>query len=175
MIEAKTKDRDRTKTKTDDNKKWTDAESKIVVFDEENSDSVSYKNFLKMNDEHDEWWTLNNAGYSIKVDKAGKNNKKYYQARRAKLSVDGVSASNMIMTVKRFALDEADLEEKVITYKLKKETVEAFAIVAKQTTMNEGEMIQRRIFESEENVQYTGLKVYEGGAQRASAVAGSTH
>ena len=118
MIEAKTKDRDRTKTKTEDNQTWTDAESKIVVFDEESSDSVSYKNFLKLNDEHDEWWTLNNAGYSIKVDKGGKNNKRYYQARRATLSLEG-SSGHILLTDKRSALDEAELEEKVITYKLK--------------------------------------------------------
>jgi hypothetical protein len=94
------------------------------------------------------------------VDEQGRKNKKYYQARRAKLTTS--SDEEMVLTVERQELPEADLETQVIDYKLKKEVVDAFAMVAKQTSMNESEMIQRRINASKENVQFTGLTVSRG-------------
>ncbi len=160
MIEAKTQEKERKASSQPDNTKWTDAVSKIVVFDDVETDSVSFGNFQKLADENNEWWFLNTAGYMNIVDEQGRKNKKYYQARRAKLTTS--SDEEMVLTVERQELPEADLETQVIDYKLKKEVVDAFAMVAKQTSMNESEMIQRRINASKENVQFTGLTVSRG-------------
>ena len=160
MIDAKTQEKDRTVSRRDDNTKWTDAVAKIVVFDDAENDSVSFGNFHKLAEENNEWWFLNTAGYMNIVDEQGKKNKKYYQARRAKLTTS--SDGEMVLTVERQELLEADLEFQVIDYKLKKEVVDAFALVAKQTSMNESEMTQRRINAQEDNVQFTGLTVSKG-------------
>ena len=55
---------------------------------------------------------MNTAGYMNIVDEQGRKNKKYYQARRAKLTTS--SDEEMVLTVERQELPEADLETQVI-------------------------------------------------------------
>ena len=109
MIEAKTQEKDRKASRQDDNAKQTDAVAKIVVFDDVETDLVSFFNFHKLAAESNEWWFLNTAGYMNIVDEHGKKNKEYYQARRAKLSTS--SDEEMVLTIERQELLEADFQD----------------------------------------------------------------
>jgi hypothetical protein len=117
------------------NKTWQDGESRILVFDENTSDGISFTAFEELCEQQDEWLMLNTE--TKYIDRSGKEQR--YSAREAKLSMYESGSYDMMLTVKHLQTDETR------KYNLRSDVVNAFSIVSKHTRMNTRETTFRNI------------------------------
>ena len=134
-VDAKAVEKKLNQADKNGNKTWQDGEARILVFDENTSDGISFTAFEELCEQQDEWLMLNTQ--TEYENKDGKIER--YSAREAKLTAVDQGSYDMMLTIKHLQTDEQR------KYMLRSEVVNAFSIVSKHTRMNTRETTFRNI------------------------------